>query len=157
MNKRFYINVLAVVFLLSAVCFGFETNKNQFDNTKITKENLKQRLGKMKVKVTKKSERVNPLLLQIKIVSQNGSKKFNLNNEVYELDGLLAKLQEIYKYRQENGIVVENSNEVDLTITLAIKNSDILYFSKNKVTVENFEGLVEALQKKGFNQINLEF
>jgi len=100
---------------------------------------------------------VNPLLLQIKIVSQNGSKKFNLNNEVYELDGLLAKLQEIYKYRQENGIVVENSNEVDLTITLAIKNSDILYFSKNKVTVENFEGLVEALQKKGFNQINLEF
>ena len=53
-----------------------------------------------------------------------------------------------------NNIFIGNSNETDVTITLAAKDSNIQQYNSDEIKVED---LVDDLQQNGFSQIFIDF
>lgn len=128
--------------------------------TKITKEVLKERLSKKGIEVVPpldetKPFRPNPLNLILTFVSGGPSPKLNLNNEEYEYNDLVKKLKEVFKERQENGVLKEGTNEIEKEIKLIARDKEITYYNSNSISVEDFEKLIDDLRKEGIDQLKL--
>ncbi len=133
--------------------------------TKVTKDNLKARLTGKNVQFIETrpdNEKPNPLFLLIKIVGGGADGKTplttTLNNEPkQEVSDLVKQLRSIFKSREDQGVFLEGKNEVDKRVTIAAGESDIANFDKEKIYVEDFEKLIDELQKSGIDQISIDF
>ncbi len=154
-------------------------------NTKITKDVLRQRLNGKNVNfigtsppdkpnpsnmsdipelVIKEAEiypydMLNPLLLRIKIINgyRNSFKAQLYGEEEYDFEGLVSKLNSIFRERETNAVYRDGTNIVEKKINLAASDEDIAYYEKNKITVEDFERLIDDLHKKGIDEISVDF
>ena len=125
--------------------------------TEITKEALKERLGAKGVKLASPAPRdkPNPLSLYVRFSTRNND--FLLNAEHYEYFAAMANtLREVFKEREINGVFIEGTNLVYKTITLPAYQSLIDDYKAKGIFVEDFEKLVDDLQREGFSQIELD-
>jgi TonB family protein len=103
-------------------------------------------------------DKPDPLTLRIKILKgYRDSFKASLNMEGYDLEGLISKLNSIFKDRETNGVYREGTNEVEKRIRLAASDQNIADYEQSNVTVEDFERLIDDLQKNGIDQIAIDF
>ncbi|MGI8556054.1 MAG: hypothetical protein ACR2LT_06835, partial [Pyrinomonadaceae bacterium] len=141
----------------------FQPNAGDFKTTretktKITRDILKKSLAGKNVQFIENSDKEpNPLLLKLKIVQGGSSPKISLNGTPYEFDELVQKLQTVFKERAENKMFQEGTNVVDKRVTLAASRTDINFYNKENVYVEDFERLIDELQKEGIDQIYVIF
>lgn len=131
--------------------------------TKVTKDNLKARLAGKKVQFIEKLPDIpkpNPLFLSIKIVGSGADGKTplmaTLNGEKKGISELITQLRAIFKYREDNGIFQQGKNEVDKRVTIAAGDGDIAFFNKENIYLEDFEKLIDELQKAGVDQISVD-
>lgn len=125
--------------------------------TVITKEALKKRLGAKGVRTSLAIMRhmPNPLLLHLRFAGRNN--EFFLNGERFDNFGALADtLREVFKDRENNGVIKEGTNEIEKTITLPAYQRYIDEYDSKNIHIEDFEKLVDDLQKEGFDQIELD-
>ncbi|MGI8468146.1 MAG: hypothetical protein ACR2N3_06815 [Pyrinomonadaceae bacterium] len=173
-NQRF---VTTFSLLMSIALFGFgyvQTSAGYFQSpavffqpisgdsqtttetkTKITQDILKKSFTGKNVGfiVGPPDKKPNPLLLRLKIVKGGSSPKISLNGTDYELGELIQKLQSVFKEREENGFFIEGTKVIDKRVTLAASKTDINFYNKENIYVEDFERLVDELQKEGIDQI----
>ncbi|MBX7056013.1 MAG: hypothetical protein K1X36_13755 [Pyrinomonadaceae bacterium] len=163
--------------LIAVVLFGFACSSAQPEVkntqpakpepklTKISKDALKARLAGKKVQFIEKApenERPNPLFLMIKIVgsgaSGNKAPMVKLNGENgQETSKLVDQLRSIFKMREDQGVFIEGKNEVDKRVNIAAGDADIEMYNKENIYVEDFERLIDDLQKSGIDQIYVNF
>ncbi|MEO6589484.1 MAG: hypothetical protein ABIP06_09285, partial [Pyrinomonadaceae bacterium] len=165
-----YFIVLAIIFTVSLGCKFLKPDNNREitkepksteiteepNTTEITKDVLKERLGAKGIKTARfiPNGKPNPLTLHLKFSNHNNN--FLLNRESYENFGALAnKLREIFRQREDNGVFIEGTNEVYKKITLPVYEKDVADYKSKNITVEDFEKLVDDLQKEDFDQIEL--
>ena len=125
--------------------------------TVVTKENLKQNLAAQGIKMATviTNDRPNPLTLQLKF-SNRGNKYF-LNQEYFDSFGELANtLNQVFREREKNGLLIEGTNEVYKIITLPAYQKTIDEYNSKNIYVEDFEKLVDDLRGEGFDQIELD-
>lgn len=133
--------------------------------TKVTKDNLKARLTGKNVQFIETrpdNEKPNPLFLLIKIVGSGADGKTPLtttlnNGAKQEVSDMVKQLRSIFKSREDHGVFLEGKNEVDKRVTIAAGESDIAYFNKENIYLEDFEKLIDELQKAGIDQISIDF
>jgi hypothetical protein len=172
--KRYSILMFAFligVFSVSSGCNYFQSakfseksklpEKTEEIFTKITKDVLKERLGKkgietIPIRSADKILKPNPLTLNVKFVNGGVSPKLKLNNEEYEFDELVKKLYAIFKERENYGVFREGTNEIEKEISLGASDGEIAYYDSNRIYVEDFEKLVDNLRKAGIDQIKLD-
>lgn len=167
---RFYgrTDCLLVLAIIVAVGFGCkylqpkertETPEVSAESKKtvITKAVLSQRLTVRLVQTADKikQEKPNPLTLQLGF--SNNNKDFLLNREYFEnFDSLATSLRNIFKERESNGVFVEGTNDIYEKITLPMYQSKIDEYNSKRISVEDFEKLVDDLRLQGFQQIELD-
>jgi TonB family protein len=135
-----------------------KTNKVRQINekTKITKEVLQQRLIAKGIKIAteNRNDKPNPLTLQLKF--ENDNKSYKLNSESYKsFEAAATKLKEIFKMREAEGVFIEGTNDVYKKITLPAYQTYVDEYNSKNIYVEDFEKLVDDLQKEGFDQIEI--
>lgn len=149
MKNRCSVTIFSLMMLI--VLFGFGCNSAQQSNseksktpinakTKITKDNLKARLSGKKVKFIEDNSEIIVIdrsMPKLKIVSAETPPKVELNGEVYEFGQLLTKLQYIFAGR------VDNKN-----VALAASESDIAFYNKEGISVEDVELLIGNLDEE---------
>ena len=84
-------------------------------HTKITKNILKERLGKKSVpiKFDGRLLKPNPLKLWLKFINGGDFPRLRLNSEQYEFDELVKRLNALFQDRENNGAFCEGANEVE--------------------------------------------
>ena len=98
----------------------------------------------------------NPFTLQIKFAAAD---KYILNVEKpQDWNALSAQLAEIKKDREKNQLADEKVNQAYLSMKLIIpaSQSQIEEYKKMKIRVEDFESLVDKLQKAGYKTLELD-
>ncbi len=133
--------------------------------TKITKDDLKARLGGKNVQFIDNisdNEKPNPLFLMVKIAGSGADGKAplmaTLNGESRQGVGeLVTKLRSIFKMRTDQGVFQEGKNEVDKRLNIAASDRDITFYNKESIYIEDFEKLISDLQKEGIDQIYVNF
>ena len=128
--------------------------------TVITKDILKQRLGSKGIETTSEFSsspplKPNPTTLHLRFSNSNDTFKLN-QDEVESFGELVNKLKEIFRYREENGVFREGTNETEKTITLPAYDDYIAEYNTKDIYVEDFEKLVDDLRKENFEQIVLD-
>ncbi len=177
MNMKNHHLVTIFPILISIVLFGFgcaspQTNSNNAQPaatetklTIVTKDNLKARLAGKNVQFIEKisdKEKPNPLFLMIKIVGSGADGKsplkVTLNNEAKQgVSELVTKLGSIFKMRVDQGVFLEGKNEVDKRVNIAASETDIAFYNKENIYVEDFEKLIDDLHKAEIDQIYVNF
>ncbi|MGI9055842.1 MAG: energy transducer TonB [Pyrinomonadaceae bacterium] len=155
-------SILFVVLCIGLGCKFLKPDTNREiteepTTTVITRDILKERLGAKGIKTASRlpEGKPNPLTLHLKFSTQNNN--FQLNQENYENFGELANtLRQIFKQREENGVFIEGKNEIYKIITLPAYERDVADYNSKNIFVEDFEKLVDDLQKAGFDQIELD-
>ena len=166
--------ILPLFIAVVSISFGCATAQNGSNNakptatetktTKVTKENLKSRLAGKNVQFIEKlpdTEKPNPLFLMIKIVGSGADGKTPLratlnNGEKQEVSDLVKQLRSIFKSREDQGVFLEGKNEVDKRLNIAASEGDIAFYNKESIYVEDFEKLIDELQKAGIDQISVD-
>ncbi len=160
--------ILLIVFSVGFGCRYFPTNKAAEltvptptpAQTVITKDILKERLGRKGVEMVRAIShqaplKPNPLTLHLRFSSSKTN--FRLNQEEYGSFGeLVNKLKEIFKDREANGVFAEGTNDVYKMITLPAYDDYIAEYNAKNIFVEDFEKLVDDLQKEDITQIELD-
>jgi len=128
--------------------------------TIITKDILKERLGRKGVEMVPASDKQaplkpNPFTLHLRFSSSGNNFKLN-QDEVESFGALVDKLKEIFRYREANGVFREGTNEIYKTIILPAYDDYITDYSAKNIYVEDFEKLVDDLRKEDITQIELD-
>jgi len=140
-----------------------QTEAQAATKTVITKEILKERLGKKGIEIEKEintdeKQRIlkpNPSILLLRF--SNSKTTFKLNNEEFGSFGeLVNKLKEIFRQREANGIFIEGTNEINKRLTLPAYDDDIADYNTKEIYVEDFEKLVDDLRKEDITQLKLD-
>ncbi len=156
-------NIVVFALLLATVlgCKFLEKNPAEVNNapkTAITRELLLERLEKKGVKQEPARSMERPNVNVLYLVFDGSNNKFKLNNEIFEpFTALLARLIEIRRVRESNGLFAEGTNEVYKKITLLASPMLIGDYNSTGIFVEDFEKLVDDLKKEGFDQLELTF
>lgn len=175
MKNRHLVTIFPL--LLAIVSFGFGCSAAQPNSsnakpiatetktTKVTKDNLKARLAGKNVQFIEKlpdNDKPNPLFLMIKIVGSGADGKSplmaTLNSQAKQgVSELVTKLNSIFKMRADQGVFMEGKNEVDKRVNIAANETDIAFYNKENIYVEDFEKLMDDLHKAGIDQISVNF
>jgi hypothetical protein len=174
MKNRNLATILPLLMAIVSISFGCASAQPGSNNakpaatetkiTKVTKENLKARLAGKNVQFIEKlpdNPKWNPLFLMIKIVGSGADGKnplkATLNNEAKQgVSELVTQLRSIFKYREDNGVFLEGKNEVDKRLNIAAGDGDVASYNKEGIYVEDFEKLIDELQKAGIDQISID-
>lgn len=155
---------IITIFFIVAICLGCKYLDLKQDGegaketkTQITKEVLTERLTKKGVKIADSSQNLKPSpnYLLIKMVRAYAPPKLKLNDTELDFPELVMKLNKIFIEREKNGVFVEGTNEGYKRINLSATDSDISFYNKENVSVEDFEKLVDDLRREKFDQIYL--
>ncbi|HEY8563728.1 MAG TPA: energy transducer TonB [Pyrinomonadaceae bacterium] len=160
--------ILSIVFSIGFGCKYFSSNKIAeipietpvAAQTVITKEILKRRLGSKGIETVPERGapaplKPNPNTLHLRFSTSNSN--FKLNQEEYGSFGeLVNKLKEIFRYREENGVFREGTNEVYKTIILPAYDAYIADYNAKNIYIEDFEKLIDDLRKEGIDEIKLD-
>ncbi len=128
--------------------------------TPLSKDVLTERLAKKGVVVrpprTADILKPNPLVL---VIEFDGSPdRFKLNREDYDsFPALLKILKDVRADREKNGVTREGTNEIEMTLTFALPAKKIEEYKAAGIVVEDFEKLIDELNKEGFDKFDLTF
>ncbi len=154
--------VLTIIFTVGFGCKFLKNDetietKSEIKTTAITKETLEERLISKGVKLAPAAptEKPNPLILHVKFSNRNDD--FLLNIQYCDsFDEMATLLSEIFKRREEEGVLIEGTNDVYKKITLPAYQNYIDEYNAKNIFIEDFEKLVDDFRDAGFDQIELD-
>lgn len=138
--------------------FGEKAEKVEIPRqTVVTKEILSERLAAKGIKITEPVPLDKPFPLTLNVTFSTRKDNFLINREPYDDFAAMARqLDLIFKYREDDPVFIEGSNEIYKKITLPVYTSNLEEYTSKQIFVEDFEKLVDDLRNEGLDQIELE-